>query len=453
MSTVAAISTPVAAGGIGMIRISGERAVEIAAGCFRPVTGKSVAEMPGYTAAYGSVFDESGEIDDGVLIVYRAPKSYTGENVAEICCHGGLLILQKTLRRVYALGAVPAGPGEFTRRAFLNGKMDLAQAEGVMRVISAQGEQALSAARNTLKGAVSKKAEAVCRKLTDAAAALAAWADYPDEDIPAVDGAALEETLADCKAQLEKLLRDYDAGRAVTEGVNTVICGKPNVGKSTLMNLLTGFERSIVTAVPGTTRDVVEETVRVGDVLLRLSDTAGIRDTADTVEKIGVSLAREKLAAADLVLLVLDGSRPPDAEDTALLDATEGKRRIAVINKDDLPREMTVSEIKKRIPCTVALSAKDPAGIDALRPALEQTLGAAGLDFSQELLASERQRDCCEAARAHVEHALSALSSGVTADAVSVDIDAALDALFTLTGRKATEEVVNAVFEQFCVGK
>ena len=453
MSTVAAISTPVAAGGIGMIRISGEKAVEIAAACFRPTAGKSVAEMSGYTAAYGTVFDESGDVDDGVLIVYRAPKSYTGENVAEICCHGGLLILQKTLRRIYALGAEPAGPGEFTKRAFLNGKLDLAQAEGVMRLISAQGEQALAAARSTLKGAVSKRVESVCQTLVNAAAALAAWADYPEEDIPPVDGGDLAATLESCRSRLLKLVRDYDTGKAVTEGVNTVICGKPNVGKSTLMNLLTGFERSIVTAVPGTTRDVVEETVRVGDVLLRLSDTAGIRDTTDTVERIGVSLAKEKLENADLALLVLDASRPLDGEDRALLDATAGKRRLAILNKADLPKMIDEAEIKKEIPCVVSLSARDPAGIDVLRPALENILGTAGLDFSQELLAGERQRDCCETALRHVCAALDALTAGVTADAVSVDIDCAVEALLTLTGRRASEDMGNAVFAHFCIGK
>ena len=453
MSTVAAISTPVAAGGIGMIRISGENAIQIAAACFRPAAGKSVAEMPGYTAAYGTFFDETDEIDDGVLIVYRAPKSYTGENVAELCCHGGLLILQKTLRRVYALGAEPAGPGEFTKRAYLNGKLDLAQAEGVMRLISAQGEQALAAARNTLKGAVSQRADAVCKTLINAAAALAAWADYPEDDVPPVEGGSLAETLDACRKKLEKLVREYDAGKAVTEGVRTVICGKPNVGKSTLMNLLAGCERSIVTEVPGTTRDVVEETVRVGNVLLRLSDTAGIRDTADTVEKIGVSLAKEKLENADLALVVLDASRPLDAEDRALLDATAGKRRLAILNKADLPCVFTLTEIKNEIPRAVSISAKDPAGIDILRPALEEILGTSGLDFSQELLASERQRDCCETALRHVSSALAALVSGVTVDAVSVDIDCAVEALLTLTGRRAGEEVVNAVFQNFCVGK
>ena len=454
MSTVAAISTPVAAGGIGMIRISGEDAIGIASRCFRPVSGRAVTEMRGYTAAYGVFFDEEGEIDDGVLLIYRAPKSYTGEDVAELNCHGGLFLLQKVLRCVLALGAAPAGPVEFTKRAFLNGKMDLSQAESVMNVIRAQGEQALSAARAALRGSVSREADGICAALIGADAALAAWADYPDEDIPAVDDRSLEDTLENCRARLQTLIRTYDRGKAVTEGVETVICGKPNVGKSTLMNLLSGCERSIVTPVAGTTRDVIEETVRVGDLLLRLSDTAGIRDTEDAVESIGVRRAKEKADDAALVLLVFDRSRPLDDGDRALLAQTAGKTRVAVINKCDLPPAFSPEALdEEAIPYRVCVSAKDPNSLAAIQKALQAALGTDGMDFTQTLLAGERQRDCCRKALTHVEDALSALRSGVTADAVTVDIDCAVDALLTLTGKKAGEAVVEEVFRRFCVGK
>ena len=454
MSTVAAISTPLAAGGIGMIRISGENAINIAAQCFRPVSGKAVSDMRGYTAAYGTFYDEEGEIDDGVLLVYRAPKSYTGENVAELSCHGGIFLLQKVLRRVLQLGAETAAPGEFTKRAFLNGKMDLSQAESVMNLISAQGEQALSAARATLRGAVSREADAVCRTLIETDAALAAWADYPDEDIPAVENKSLEATLLDCQSRLQKLISTYDRGKAVTEGVNTVICGKPNVGKSTLMNLLSGCERSIVTPVAGTTRDVVEETVRVGNILLHLSDTAGIRQTNDTVEKIGVQRAKEKADDAALILLVLDASRPLDEEDRAMLADTAGKRRIAILNKSDLPAALSPDDLKAEVDRCLVISARhSEEALPVLQEALEEVLGTAGLDFNQTLLASERQRDCCENALQSVTRALEALGAGMTVDAVTVDIDCAVEALLTLTGQRAGEAVVNAVFEKFCVGK
>ena len=453
MSTIAAIATPNAAGGIGIVRLSGENAISIAAKCFFPFSGRDVSAMKGYTAAYGAVRDGDTELDDGVLLVYRAPKSYTGENVVEICCHGGLFVLQQTLRLVLRLGAAPAGPGEFTKRAYLNGKMDLSQAEGVMNVISAQGEAALRAARGTLQGALSRRIGEITSTLVAAAAALAAWADYPDEDIPAVENAALADALTGVKDRLTRLIRDYDNGKAVTEGVKTAICGKPNVGKSTLMNLLSGYRKSIVTPISGPTRDVVEETVRLGDLTLRLMDTAGIRDTDDPVERMGVQLAREKLDEADLVLCVFDGSLPFDDEDAALLQAVRGKTCLAVVNKADLEMRTDVDRIRAAVPETVVLSATDPDALETLQKSAERLLGVAGLDFTQEMLASERQRACCAAALENVTDALSALSAGLTVDAVGVDIDCAVDALLTLTGKKASDEIVSEVFRRFCVGK
>ncbi len=453
MSTIAAISTPNAAGGIGIVRLSGEDAVRIAGECFRAHSGKPVSEMKGYTAAYGEVFDGEGPIDEAVLLVYRAPKSYTGENVAELCCHGGLYIMQKVLRTVLSLGAVPAGAGEFTRRAFLNGKMDLAQAESVMNVIAAQGSAALNAARSTLQGSVSKKIEAIAASLVAAAAGLAAWADYPDEDIPEVENGALLETVTRAKGELDALIARYDSGKAVTQGVNTVICGKPNVGKSTLMNLLSGYSRSIVTSVAGTTRDVVEETVRVGDILLRLADTAGLHETEDEVERIGVSIAKERIENADLVLAVFDSSRALTEEDRSLLELCKNKRCVAVVNKSDLPAAIHVEEIEAAVPHTVVISAKDPTCADALKTALEETLGTGGLDFSQEMLAGERQLNCAKNAAVCLDEAKTALETGMTVDAVNVSIDCALNELYALTGQKATEETVNEVFRRFCVGK
>lgn len=453
MSTIAAISTPNAAGGIGIIRVSGEDAIKTAAGCFKPVSGKKVEDMKGYTACFGHIFAGDTLLDEGVLLIYRAPHSYTGENTAEICCHGGLYIMQKVLRVLFSLGAVAAQPGEFTKRAYLNGKMDLSQAESVMNVISAQGEQALTAAQNTLRGNVSKKIGEICQSLIDSAAALAAWADYPDEDIPAVQSDNLRETLARTEEQLMGLISRYDGGKAVTQGVKTVICGKPNVGKSTLMNLLTGYDRSIVTSVAGTTRDVVEETVRVGSTLLRLADTAGIHETADEVEKIGVSIAKDKINQADLVLAVFDISRDFEEEDRELAEFCRGKKSIAVINKTDLAKKLSLEEIKKYFSHTVEISAKAGESLEKLEQALMSLLGTAGLDFNQEILAGERQRSCCEKALENIKEGIFAIDSGLTPDAVNVSIDCAIEALLTLTGKKASEEIVNRVFQNFCVGK
>lgn len=453
MSTIAAISTPNAAGGIGIIRISGEDALNIADKCFFPFSKKKVTEMKGYRAAYGQVKDGDQTIDEAVIIVYRAPKSYTGENVAEICCHGGLYIMQRVLRLLFSLGANPAEPGEFTKRAYLNGKMDLSQAESVMSVISAGGEAALNAARNTLEGSVSRKIGDISSSLISSAAALAAWADYPDEDIPAVENGELLKSINTSRKELQKLIERYDNGRAVREGVNTVICGKPNVGKSTLMNVLAGCRRSIVTSVAGTTRDVIEETVKLGDIVLRLADTAGIRETPDEIESIGVEMAKQKVETADLILAVFDVSRTLDNEDEALLKMCEGKRCLAIINKSDLESQFSTDEIKKHIPNVISLCAKNDESADKIRTALEKILGTSGLDFTQEMLTAERQYNCCKKALADLDDAENALISGLTPDAVNVSIDCAIDELLTLTGKKASEEIINEVFSKFCVGK
>ena len=453
MSTIAAIATPNAAGGIGIIKISGEDAISIAEKCFSPFSGKSLSEMKGYTAAYGQISDGDSPIDEAVAVVFRAPKSYTGENVVELCCHGGLFIMNKVLRLVFKLGASPAAPGEFTKRAFLNGKMDLAQAESVMNVISASGEAALNAARNTLQGSVSKKIGKICSSLINSAAALAVWSDYPDEDIPAVEEKTLYKELSVNEEELTSLIKRYDSGKAITEGVNTVICGKPNVGKSTLMNVLSGCERSIVTSVAGTTRDVIEETVRVGDILLRLADTAGIHDTEDEVESIGVGIAKSRIETADLVLAVFDVSRPLDEEDAKLLDICSKKRCLAIINKSDLTPEFTEENVRLYIPEVITLSAKEEGGEEKIRAALEKILGTEGLDFSQEMLAADRQYECARRALQCIKEAKLAIDTGLTIDAVNVSIDCAIEELLTLTGKKASEEIVNEVFSKFCVGK
>lgn len=453
MSVIAAISTPNAAGGIGIVRVSGDGAFLIADSCFRSVSGRKLSGMKGYTAAFGTVFDDSGDIDECVCIVYRAPHSYTGEDTVELSCHGGLFIMQKVLRAVLSAGAVPASPGEFTRRAFLNGKMDLSQAESVMALISAQGTAALNASRNTLEGAISRKTEEISGLLLSAAASLAAWADYPEDDVPAVEGKTLGETLSAAEAQLSRLIDRCDSGKAVTEGVRTVICGKPNVGKSTLMNLLTGYDRSIVTSVAGTTRDVVEETVRLGDVVLRLADTAGIHETNDEVEKIGVSAAKKRLENADLIIAVFDISRPLSEEDEELLRACRTRRAVAVINKTDLTQELDTRTVGEYIPETVELSAKSADSADTLKCAIEKILGVDETDFTQEMLIGERQRQCAVNALSFVREALGALNAGLTLDAVNISIDSALGELMSLTGKRVTEETVNEVFAKFCVGK
>lgn len=453
MSTIAAISTGQAAGGIGVVRISGENALSVADRIFKTVSGIKLEKLSGYKAAFGKVFFEEKCVDEAVALVFKAPKSYTGEDVVEISCHGGLLVTKQVLRAALANGAVPAEAGEFTKRAFLNGKMDLTRAESVMNIISAKSEQAKSAALNTLDGALYKKISEISLLLKKIAAQMAAWVDYPDEEIDDLSDEKLKATLLTAKGELEKLIKSFDVGQIIIEGVETAIVGKPNVGKSTLMNLLSGCEKSIVTSVAGTTRDIVEETVTLGNNVLRLADTAGLHDTEDTVEKIGVDRTRQKLDRASLVLAVFDSSTEIDDEDMEIIKICNGKNAIAIINKTDLNKNFNTEKINKNFESVVYLSAKDRNGIQELEKAIEKTLGTADFDTSAATLMNERQLACCKAALQSIDEAISALEIGMTRDALNVNIDVAVESLDTLTGEKATQSVVNEIFSQFCVGK
>ena len=453
---IAAISTAPAAAGLGVVRLSGDDAMTVADRVFRPATaGRTLATRPGYTACYGHVFDADGDIDECVATVFRAPHSYTGENVVELSCHGGVYLLRRVLRAALAAGASPAGAGEFTRRAFLNGKLDLTGAESVMALIGADGRTAARAALAAREGAVFCRLSAVKESLLGVLAQLAAFVDYPDEDIPELRPDALRRTLCDAADALDRLLATFDAGRVLREGVTTAIVGSPNVGKSTLMNALTGFESSIVTAVAGTTRDVVEESVRVGEVTLRLADTAGIRAASDEVEAIGVERARGRMNTAALILAVFDGSRPLDEADRAF--ATEAAAAtaptIAVINKADQALKIDREYIQNIFQHMVVISAADGSGLDDLRRTIEQVTGVSRLSGDEPMLATERQRDCARRSREALREALDALDGGMTLDAVTVSLDDAVAAILELTGERATEAVVDEVFARFCVGK
>lgn len=451
--TIAAIATAQGAGGIGVIRISGEDAFSIAQKVFHPVNGKKIEDMQGYTASFGYIYQENEKIDEGVLLVYRAPHSYTGEHVAEISCHGGLYITKSVLRAVFAAGAVPAQAGEFTQRAFLNGKLDLTEAEAVMDIISAKGKSAARAALACKEGSLSRRIDEICGILTANAAHLSAWADYPEEDIPEVSRANLLDSLQDCEKKLQKLLSGYDAGKIVRDGVDTLIAGKPNVGKSTLMNLLSGCERSIVTNIPGTTRDIIEETVLLGSVQLCLSDTAGLRSTDNLVEKIGVERTKERIKSCGLVLAVFDASSPLSQEDWELLELLQDAPAIAVINKTDLEIKIEQAEIEKRVPDIVTVSAVTGIGLEDLTAAVEKVTGTQGFQPADGILATERQKKSAEQAALAVREAISALITGMTLDAVTVSIEEAVQNLLELTGKRAGEEIIHQVFSRFCVGK
>lgn len=456
MKDICAVSTPLAEGGISVIRISGDNAVSIGAKVFKPLSCKSVENMAGYSCAYGKIVDKNGrEVDDGVLTVFRAPKSYTGENVCEISCHGGIYVTKKVLRLCIEQGAELAQRGEFTKRAFLNGKLSLTQAEGVMETISAQGEYALNSANLTKEGRLFRLISDMSRKFVTILGELAAWVDYPEEDLPEISEDNLRESLKNALAGLDKIIADHDSGMILKNGVDTVIAGKPNVGKSTLMNMLLGYDRSIVTNVAGTTRDVIEESAKLGELILKLSDTAGIHETDDEVEKIGVDIAKKKLKNAMLVIEVFDISRELDEEDLELLEYVKklGKKVIIVLNKSDLENVVERSQLEKYSDYVIEISAKLDEGREELQKAAEKLLGIGGYDADSTIFANERQISCAERARKYLAMALESLDMGETLDAVTVMIDNGANALLELTGEKATEAVVDEVFSKFCVGK
>ena len=453
MSTIAAISTPNAVGGIAVIRISGDRAIEVAEKIFSPYGGKRVSEMEGYTCAYGIAHDNDERLDDCILTVFRAPHSYTGEDIAELSCHGGLYVTKKVLRAALKNGAVNAEAGEFTKRAYLNGKLDLTQAEAVMDIISAKGERELKMAESLREGSAFKKAKKCSDKLMKILGDLAAWADYPEEDIPEVRPEALTAELTEVRDDLKSLIKNYDSGRILREGVATAIIGRPNVGKSTLFNCLSGCERSIVTEIAGTTRDIIEESVRIGDITLLLSDTAGIHETDDIIEGIGVKMAEKMISKSELVIAVFDGSCPLTEDDLYLINKINKNRTVAVVNKNDVEQMLDTSLLEEKIQHIVYLSAKENSGVDELYNKIQTIFKLDEADFDTATAANERQKLCIDKALEGIESAISSLEIGEMLDAVNILIDEAEQSLLQLTGEKITDAVIDEVFSRFCVGK
>ncbi len=453
MDTIAAIATPLAEGGISVIRISGEKAVEIAEKVFLPVGGKAVSSMKGYTAAYGEISDGGKRLDDGVLLMYRAPHSYTGEDVAEISCHGGLFITKRVLSACYSAGAVPAQAGEFTKRALLNGKLSLTQAEAVADIIGAQNEQFLLCSKAQREGSLYRRISAVSDKLLSLTTLIQAWIDYPDEMEDDFNGELEADKLKSASDELTKLLESYGTGQLMRDGIPAAIVGRPNAGKSTLMNLLTGRERSIVTDIEGTTRDIVEETVMLGEVMLRLADCAGIRETDDVVEGIGVQRMLGKIDESSLILAVFDGSRALSPDDIRLIEKLEGKNVICIVNKNDLSQVIDKSYLTEKFGEILEISAKDDSAVTAVESAVKKKSGLGKLDISSGFIANERQKKCVTEARDFVDEAYNALMMGVTLDAVGIMCENALDRLYELSGENVSEAVIDEVFRRFCVGK
>ena len=449
---ISAIATPPGKGGVAIIRLSGGSPLSIAEKMFVPAGTVAVKDFEPYRLYPGRI-DGGTFTDYGLCVYFKAPASYTGEDVVELSCHGGIYLTQQILDAVLHAGAVPAQPGEFTKRAFCNGKLSLTQAEAVMDVIAASGSRELQFANAMREGAMVRRVHAVQEQLVTVLSGLAAWADYPEEDLPEVAPEALQTSLQQIQQDLKQLLQTRDYGRILKSGVLTVIAGKPNVGKSTLFNLLSGCERSIVTEIAGTTRDVVEECVRLGEVTLRLSDTAGLRETEDRIEQIGVRIAKEKLEQADLILAVFDSRQPLTEEDWALLEQVKSRPVIVILNKSDAGTAQITPEQLPDFPYCITMSAKAGSGLSELEAAVKGLFDRGDVTPELGILANARQTACAETALQMVTDALQALQGGELLDAVTVLLDEAAQALMTLTGERVTEAVVEEVFRHFCVGK
>ncbi len=452
MEPIAAISTGNALSAIGILRISGEGCFDLCDRVFRPRNGRPFSRQNPREMVLGSLLDREGRTIDACLAVrFPGPRSYTGEDCAEFHCHGSPVVLDEGLRALFAAGARQADRGEFTRRAFLSGNLDLTQAEAVIDLIEAETVQAARSAAGQLDGALREPVEAVRGSLLDITSQFCAVVDYPDEDIEDLGREEILRTLEQAERTLSELLAAAHRGQLLRQGVPTVILGRPNAGKSSLLNALLGYDRAIVTAVAGTTRDTVEEKAVVGGVLLRLIDTAGIRDAEDEVERMGVERSRQAAARAELALLVLDGSQPLAGEDRqALAAARLAPRRLVLRNKIDLPQVLDSGSLEGERP--LPLSARTGQGLDGLEAAVAE-LFPAGKTPPGRMLANARQAEAVSRALRFLRGAREALESGLTPDVVLTDAEGALNALGELTGRTLREDLTARIFERFCVGK
>ncbi len=451
--TIAAISTAHGKGGVAIIRISGDNALDVAKGVF--ITKSSLIEPR--KCYYGSILRGSDIIDTGILTYYKAPSSFTGEDVCEICCHGGIYVTQTVLESVLSKGAKMAGAGEFTKRAYINGKLTLSSAEAIGNVIDARTDSQLRLSSSVARGVLSQRIAEIREKMLALISQAYATVDYPDEDIEETTREQMGQTLNLVLSELEALKRSYRAGKAISEGVKTAIIGKPNAGKSSLYNMLLGEEAAIVTDIAGTTRDVIEQTASVGGVTLNLADTAGIRNSLDTVEKIGIERARRKIEQSELLLCVFDQSEPENDEDRYILESVKGKCAIAIINKIDTPSRISskfLEEIKSTCQRTVYISARSQDGYEALADAIKNLYDLGDIDLSNDaVISNARQFSSVALALEDTREAEEALRFGQTPDIVLFALEKALSNLDMIDARTTGEEIVNAIFSRFCVGK
>ena len=480
--TIAAVATAAGAAGIGVIRVSGAEALVVSDRVFAAASGTPLAETPGGRAVYGHIFDDRGAtVDEAIALVMRAPHSYTREDVVELQCHGGSTVLRRVLGLVLAQGARLAERGEFTKRAFLAGRLDLSQAQAVMDVVSARTDRALAVAESHLAGRFSGEIQAMRDRCLALIAHLEAAIDFPEDDIDDLATDEAERAVTEMRGTLRRLLATAHTGRILRDGLLTTIVGKPNVGKSSLLNALLREERAIVTDIPGTTRDSIEETADVGGVPLRIIDTAGIRETADAVERIGVERARACVEQASLVLAVFDASRPLDEEDWEILSLIESKQAIVLLNKADLGQKVSADEMKKALKPSLSLwercpegaervaqsrdsrlfdsstpilslSTKTEQGFDALTAAIVRLAGLAEAP-EESYVTNERDIDILRRADGHLRAALETIGKGLPPDFLSIDLRSAWETLGEITGETAGENLIDEIFSRFCIGK
>lgn len=454
--TIAAIATAVSNSGIGIVRISGEEALDVADRIFRPKKGnKKVSEMESHTVHYGYVMDGEEVVDEVLLIVMRAPKTYTCEDVVEIDCHGGVLVMKRLLETVLKYGARPAEPGEFTKRAFLNGRIDLSQAESVIDVINAKNDLALKSSVSQLQGAVLNRIKKIREVILHELAFIESALDDPEHYTLEDYQDELRSRIEDSLREVEKLLASSDNGKMMKEGINTVIVGKPNAGKSSLLNILVGEERAIVTEIAGTTRDILEEQIQIGGIGLNVIDTAGIRETDDIVEKIGVSRSREYLERADLVIYVVDSSTKLDENDRDIMNAIREKKAIVLLNKSDLETETDAEEIEKYLDKPViSVSAKKCQGIEELEHTIENMFFSGKITFNDEIyITNIRHKNALAEAKEDLTMVLRSIDDGMPEDFFTIDMMSAYEELGTIIGEAAGDDLVNEIFSKFCMGK
>lgn len=457
LDTIAAISTPYGKGGVALIRISGSDALSVAEKVFLPIGKTTLGMRPHGQMTYGTIQTPAGgELDDGMAVWFRAPHSFTGEDTVEITCHGGILITERVLRAVLMAGARPAEAGEFTRRAYISGKLRLSQAEALGNLLDAKSDSQITLARNGMKGHLSARTEQVYTDLRSMLTSVYAAIDFPDEDLSEMSRDQMIAVTERAQSDIRALAATYCTGKAVTEGIPTVICGRTNAGKSSVYNRILGYDAAIVTDIEGTTRDVLHETATLGKTLLRLCDTAGLRQTDDVVENIGIERTRREMQQAGLILAVFDSSRPITEEDRALIREIRqsGIPAIALLNKSDRTAEADWQELGDDFRCVLPISAKEGTGMDALADAVDRLFIDESLDLGQDaIVTGARQYAALESAAEALTHALTDLRNEVPLDLCCVGMEQALLAIGEVDGRELGEEIVAEIFSRFCVGK